>query len=135
MCASPWSDPKRPLLIKPAGLYFHGAKITENHPQLDNFLNCRVVYRIGYFVIDMEELCGSVILLLAFLVGSFLGWFLRGQRETIKELVRHVEEVLTGSRIMILWAWFERGDVTLYLGNLLAFGVNTQFDIGLRNYI
>ncbi|XP_058944031.1 peptidyl-tRNA hydrolase 2, mitochondrial [Pocillopora verrucosa] len=33
----------------------------------------------------MEELSGSVILLLAFLVGSFLGWFLRGQRETIKE--------------------------------------------------
>ena len=93
------------------------------------------MYRIGYFVIDMEELSGSVILLLAFLVGSFLGWFLRGQRETIKEPVRHVEEVLTGSGIMILWAWFERGDVTLYLGNLLAFGVNTQFDIGLRNYI
>ena len=93
------------------------------------------MYRIGYFVVDMEELSGSVILLLAFLVGSFLGWFLRGQRETIKEPVRHVEEVLTGSRIMILWAWFERGEFTLYLGNLLAFGVNTQFDIGLRNYV
>ena len=66
-----------------------------------NFLNCKV-YRIGYFVVDMEELSGSVILLLAFLVGSFLGWFLRGQRETIKEPVRHVEEVLTGSGIMIL---------------------------------
>jgi len=36
--------------------------------------------KMEYFVMHMEELSGSVILILAFLVGISLGWFLRGFR-------------------------------------------------------
>lgn len=36
--------------------------------------------RLEYFVMNMEQFSGSVILVLALLIGMSLGWFLRGLR-------------------------------------------------------
>jgi len=41
--------------------------------------NRKTVYRMEYFVRQIGELSGSVILILALLIGLSVGWFLRGQ--------------------------------------------------------
>lgn len=43
--------------------------------------------RMEYFVRHIGEFSGSVILILALLIGLSIGWFLRGQTATMNEQV------------------------------------------------